>query len=1464
MKNLNSNPIFKIAATLLVILFYTFSLAAQLTPAGTNIQNIVEGNFRDANNTFTKFSNQVEAIVQNLPECGINLTPNGTVAAPASTQTITTGGSVKFIYDLFNTGELASEVSLSAILESGSSFTPTSLSIAADTDSDGTFETIVTNTLALALNAQVKLQLTVEVPNELDNSTAYINLVAKCTSTNNEVFDNDNVVKVVHEAPVKQLAQIDGFVWNDLNGNGIQDENELGLAGATINIYDNNGNLVATTKTNSNGFYSLEVAAGSYYIEYVAPNHFYNLSPANQGSDDKDSDALASTNPSIGRSPTFNVGEGEALENDVGFYQATNIEIKKVANVSEAKIGENVTYTITVINHGPNMVFGATVSDTLPTGLVNANWTCVTSGSSACSAAGTGNINDTVNIMVGEDIVYTLTATVSEEVTPNSTLENVATVTLPSGVIDTTESDNNAKATITISQITADVSIVKSSNTDVVIIGDSVSYSIVVTNNGPDSVEGLTVNDTMPELLEEVTWSCVASEGSNCTTNGTGDILDTVSILNGGSLNYNITAKLAATAPLGENLVNIASIAVPANIIDPNLENNTDSESDIINRTGIEQLSKTAEPVAGAAIKPNQELSYNISFDIINSAAVNNVRVTDVISNFLNREAVIITAFVNSVATTPDVLDYNAETGNMLVVFNTLPAGAHVEVVITAPVRADAPADAPIRNDGATVEWDKPNSETNSETSPAVVNPVAYVCDLLILPDGSVSDPAEFPNDVVSAPGNKVLLPYSITNTGNGNSTYKLTAVVEEESTVSGFTPSIYLDINADGTPDGEAITEVTVAANETVNLLVVVDLPAGGESLSGDTYINLIGECPEGSEPLGELASQDDNNVSHIFIPQGGIQDFDKKLVENCPENDPTSKLCQPVGKDTKFYANADVNYQIRFKVGGRDLNNVTISDLIDINLLDSQPPLRFDELSIVDANGNVLNIQPSSSSYTAFTPTEAAANPGHSGTVKWTFNNLPANSEIVLIVRSTVKAEKDWLPNSDGSITIDNNACIIFDGVEDNYCVETHKQGLDTIIGLQITKTAAPTVITPGVPLNYTLDVKNPSQAEISDSGIVTTLEDVKLYDPLPKGVTYKPGTAKITLPDGTAQDCAKISCEPTIVTVDSLVKRPIDYLNNPDSVEYQNLARIVSPEYMAAGIDEIENFLSKVSPIVLFWQLPILKPGQNVVISFDTDVDTDVVFGQEFVNHANALAVNSRQFAVAVSADSAVVTPKLEHFDTKAVLTGTAFVDNDGNGILSDGDAPVANLRLYLPNGVSILTDEAGRYTFLDLNSGVTTLKVDQITVPNLRFQPTLDEEAPGFWRIRLFPSILTRQDIPFAPAYAAVSIDEQVKVSRGPVDIEKNFVIRGNETIVTLSVSSNEFLNDLVIEDVLPVGAELVSSPVYKDSAELVNTNGLTLALGNVPAGFAKTIVYRLAIPNQERPALTTPNVLWELL
>ncbi len=123
---------------------------------------------------------------------------------------------------------------------------------------------------------------------------------------------------------------------------------------------------------------------------------------------------------------------------------------------------------------------------------------------------------------------------------------------------------------------TSDLSITKDDGQAAAVPGTSVTYTIVVTNNGPDDATGATVSDTFPAALT-CTWTCTASAGSSCTSSGTGGINDTVDLLNGGTATYTAVCDLSAGA--AGTLSNTAAVTAPADRLDPTPGN--DSETDV-------------------------------------------------------------------------------------------------------------------------------------------------------------------------------------------------------------------------------------------------------------------------------------------------------------------------------------------------------------------------------------------------------------------------------------------------------------------------------------------------------------------------------------------------------------------------------------------------------------------------------------------------------------------------------------------------------------------------------------------------------------------------------------------------------------------------------------------------------------------------------------------------------------------
>jgi uncharacterized repeat protein (TIGR01451 family) len=115
---------------------------------------------------------------------------------------------------------------------------------------------------------------------------------------------------------------------------------------------------------------------------------------------------------------------------------------------------------------------------------------------------------------------------------------------------------------------------------DAVTTGGPVTYTITVTNGGPQAVAGATVTDTFPASLTAVTWTCAASGGSSCPASGSGNINATVNVAAGGAVTFTAggTVSLNATG----TLANTATVTVPSSVTDTNTGDNSATDTDTV------------------------------------------------------------------------------------------------------------------------------------------------------------------------------------------------------------------------------------------------------------------------------------------------------------------------------------------------------------------------------------------------------------------------------------------------------------------------------------------------------------------------------------------------------------------------------------------------------------------------------------------------------------------------------------------------------------------------------------------------------------------------------------------------------------------------------------------------------------------------------------------------------------------
>jgi len=267
-------------------------------------------------------------------------------------------------------------------------------------------------------------------------------------------------------------------------------------------------------------------------------------------------------------------GNNSATDTDT-LSASADLAITVTDGVTTATPGGSVTYTITASNDGPSNAPGATVADTFPASLT-CTWTCVGAGGGTCTASGSGNISNTVNLPVGGSVTYTASCAISASAT--GTLSNTATVTAPGGVTDPTPGNNSATDTDTLAA-SADLAITKTDGVTTATPGGSVTYTITASNAGPSNATGATVVDTFPASLT-CSWTCVGAGGGTCTPSGSGNINSTVNLPAGGSVTY--TASCAISAAATGTLSNTATVAAPGGVTDPAPANNSATDTDTL------------------------------------------------------------------------------------------------------------------------------------------------------------------------------------------------------------------------------------------------------------------------------------------------------------------------------------------------------------------------------------------------------------------------------------------------------------------------------------------------------------------------------------------------------------------------------------------------------------------------------------------------------------------------------------------------------------------------------------------------------------------------------------------------------------------------------------------------------------------------------------------------------------------
>ena len=404
--------------------------------------------------------------------------------------------------------------------------------------------------------------------------------------------------------------------------------------------------------------------------------------------------------------PDSTPNNGNTTEDDyaevstVPVLQSSDLSIIKTVTNATPMIGTPVTFTIIVSNSGPQDNTGVQVTDLLPSGYTFNSFTVSTGAYDPITGVWTvGNLVNgkfetlqvTATVNASGDYLNTAEITAANVFDPDSTPNNASTT-----------EDDYAEALTTPIPTSADLSLTKVVNNTTPLVGSQVTFSLEITNSGPQEASGVTVTDLLPTGYTYVSYNTTTGNYDSATG------LWNVGIL---PVSTSHTLQIIAEVNATGNYVNIAEITA-SNQPDPDStpNNGVTTEDDYataiiapVSQSSDLSLTKTvnnATPLVGS----------QVTFEVIvtNSGPQDNtgVQVTDLLpSGYTFNNFTVSTGTYNATTgiwTVGNLVNGKSETLQIIATVN--PTGVYTN---TSEVSAsDLPDPDSTPNNGSTTEDD--------------------------------------------------------------------------------------------------------------------------------------------------------------------------------------------------------------------------------------------------------------------------------------------------------------------------------------------------------------------------------------------------------------------------------------------------------------------------------------------------------------------------------------------------------------------------------------------------------------------------------------------------------------------------------------------------------------------------------------------------------------------------------------